>query len=246
MDLGLHGKRAIVTGARRGLGFAIAQVLAEEGCNLAICARSDVAGAVSALSTYGTVVSGAVVDIADADAYRAWLAEAVETLGGCDVFVHNVSASSGSGEAAWTANLELDVLALVRALDVVVPAMEAAGSGSIVCMSSIAAQEIFDGPSSYGPMKAAMTAYAAHLAQELAPKAIRVNVVSPGPVLLEGGRWDRQSAFYEAAVSRMPRHRLGEPGEVANAVAFLASPAASLVAGANLVVDGGYTRRINF
>lgn len=250
MDLGLQGKRAIVTGGRRGLGFATAQALAQEGCNVAICARGDVSGAVAALTSYGTVATGGSVDVADAAAYTTWLSEAVEALGGCDVFVHNVSAAAGRGEEAWFANLQLDVLALVRAQDVVVPAMEAAGGGAIVCMSSIAAQEEFAGPGSYGPMKAAMTAYAANLSQALAPKRIRVNVVSPGPIFFEGGSWDaikqHMSSFYEDTLRRMPLQRLGEPHEVANAVAFLASPAASLITGANLVIDGGYTRRINF
>ncbi|MEI7617440.1 MAG: SDR family oxidoreductase [Actinomycetota bacterium] len=250
MDLGLSGKKAIITGGKRGLGFATATLLAQEGCDVAICARGDVSEAVEALGSHGTRAFGAGIDAADADAYKAWLKEAIEQLGGCDIFVHNVSAASGRGEQAWIDNLNLDVLGLVRAQSAIVPAMEAAGGGSIVCMSTIAAQEEFAGPGSFGPMKAAMTAYAANLSQALAPKGIRVNVVSPGPVFFEGGNWDtiktHMESFYDATIAKMPIKRLGEPSEVANAIAFLASPAASLITGANLVIDGGYTKRIKF
>jgi NAD(P)-dependent dehydrogenase (short-subunit alcohol dehydrogenase family) len=122
-----------------------------------------------------------------------------------------------------------------------------AGSREIL---TIAAQEEFAGPGSFGPMKAAMTAYASNLSQSLAPKGIRVNIVSPGPVFFEGGNWDtiktHMTAFYDATVAKMPLKRLGDPREIANAIAFLASPAASLITGANLVIDGGYTKRIKF
>jgi NAD(P)-dependent dehydrogenase (short-subunit alcohol dehydrogenase family) len=252
MDLGLQGKKAIVTGGKRGLGFAIADTLAAEGCDIAICARdaAAVADAVTRLEGRGTSVFGDEVDVANAETYTAWLGRAVAQLGGCDIFVHNVSAASGRGEDQWVKNLNLDVLGLVRAADALVPAMESGGGGSIVCLSSIAAQEEFAGPGSFGPMKAAMTAYANNLAQQLAPKGIRVNVVSPGPVYFEGGNWDvikkRMEGFYNGIVAKMPIQRLGEPQEVANAVAFLASPAASLITGANLVIDGGYTKRIKF
>jgi 3-oxoacyl-[acyl-carrier protein] reductase len=142
------------------------------------------------------------------------------------------------------------VFGLVRAGEVLVPVMEQRGGGSIVCLSSIAAQEEFAGLGSFGPMKAAMTAYANNLAQSVASKGIRVNVVSPGPVFFEGGNWDtiktHMTAFYDTVVNKMPIKRLGHPQEVANAVVFLASPAASLVTGTNLVIDGGYTKRIKF
>jgi NAD(P)-dependent dehydrogenase (short-subunit alcohol dehydrogenase family) len=252
MDLGLQGKKAIVTGGKRGLGFAIADTLAAEGADVAICARDadGVAAAVATLSERGTTVVGEAVDVADGAAYAAWLAAAAEALGGCDVLVHNVSASSGRGEEQWTKNLQLDVLGLVRAADVLVPVMAAGGGGSIVCLSSIAAQEEFAGPGPFGPMKAAMVAYANNLAQAHAAKGIRVNVVSPGPVFFEGGNWDviktHMAAFYEATVDKMPIKRLGDPQEIANAVAFLASPAASLITGTNLVIDGGFTKRIKF
>lgn len=250
MDLGLAGKKAIVTGGKRGLGFATATLLAQEGCDVAICARGDVTESVAALAAHGTKAFGSGIDAADGDAYKAWLAQAIEQLGGCDIFVHNISGASGRGEQAWVDNLNLDILGLVRAEKTVVPAMEAAGGGAIVCMSSIAAQEEFAGPGSFGPMKAAMTAYANNLSQSLAPKGIRVNVVSPGPVFFEGGNWDtiktHMEAFYDATVAKMPLKRLGQPNEVANAIAFLASPAASLITGANIVIDGGYTKRIKF
>jgi NAD(P)-dependent dehydrogenase (short-subunit alcohol dehydrogenase family) len=250
MDLGLKGKKAIITGGKRGLGFATAHLLAEEGCDVAICARGEVDEAVAALAATGVKAYGAGIDAADGEAYKAWLAGAVEQLGGCDIFVHNMSAASGRGEQAWVNNLNLDVLGLVRAQEVLAPAMEAGGGGAIVCLSSIAAQEEFAGPGSFGPMKAAMTAYANNLAQSLAPKGIRVNIVSPGPVFFEGGNWDtiktHMTAFYDATVAKMPLKRLGDPREIANAIAFLASPAASLITGANLVIDGGYTKRIKF
>lgn len=250
MDLGLAGKKAIVTGGKRGLGFATAQLLAEEGCDVAICARGDVSEAVAALAATGRKAYGEAVDVADADAYKAWLAKAAEQLGGCDIFVHNVSGASGRGEGAWINNLNLDVFGLTRAQEVLVPIMEAGGGGSIVCLSSIAAQEEFAGPGNFGPMKAAMVAYANNIAQSLAGKGIRVNIVSPGPVFFEGGNWDtikqHMTAFYDTIVDKMPLKRLGEPREVANTIAFLASPAASLITGANVVIDGGYTKRIKF
>jgi len=250
MDLGLAGKKAIVTGGKRGLGFATAQLLAEEGCDVAICARGDVSEAVAALGATGRKVYGAGIDAADADAYKGWLTQAADQLGGCDIFVHNMSGASGRGEGAWLNNLNLDIFGLTRAQEVLVPIMEAGGGGSIVCLSSIAAQEEFAGPGNFGPMKAAMVAYANNIAQSLAGKGIRVNIVSPGPVFFEGGNWDaiktNMTAFYDTIVEKMPLKRLGEPREVANTIAFLASPAASLITGANVVIDGGYTKRIKF
>jgi len=240
MDLGLRGKKAIVTGGKRGLGFAIATLLAKEGADIAICARGDVSESVAALSAHGTKVVGAGIDAANGEEYKAWLKTASEQLGGCDIFVHNMSGASGRGEEQWTKNLQ----------EVLAPIMEAGGGGSIVCLSTIAAQEEFAGPGSFGPMKAAMTAYANNLAQSLAGKNIRVNIVSPGPVYFDGGNWDtiktHMEDFYKATVAKMPIKRLGEPQEVANVVAFLASPAASLVTGSNVTVDGGYTKRIKF
>ncbi len=252
MDLGLQGKKAIVTGGKRGLGYAVAEVLCEEGVDVAICARDaqGVDAAVARLAEKGTKVYGAEVDAADGDAYRAWLDTAIGQLGGLDIFVHNVSGASGRGEGQWTKNLDLDVFGLTRGIEAITPAFEEAGAGSIVALSSIAAQEEFAGPGSFGPMKAAMVAIANNYAQVLAPKGIRLNIVSPGPVFFEGGNWDtiktHMEGFYNTIVEKMPMKRLGEPREVANAIAFLASPAASLITGANLVIDGGYTKRIKF
>jgi NAD(P)-dependent dehydrogenase (short-subunit alcohol dehydrogenase family) len=131
MDLGLRGKKAIVTGGKRGLGFAIATLLAKEGADIAICARGDVSESVAALSAHGTKVVGAGIDAANGEEYKAWLKTASEQLGGCDIFVHNMSGASGRGEEQWTKNLDLDVLGLVRAQEVLAPIMEAGGGGSI-------------------------------------------------------------------------------------------------------------------
>ena len=106
MDLGLKDASAIITGGTRGIGRAIADALAQEGCNVGICARNgeEVRAAVEELSGRGVRVIGDAVDIGDADAYRSFLVSAAQRLGGCDVFVSNVSGGNAPGEAGWRAN----------------------------------------------------------------------------------------------------------------------------------------------
>ena len=139
MDLGLKGKRAIVTGATRGIGRRIADLLAAEGCDLGICARDkgQVDEAVAALSRGGAKVIGGVVDVADGDRLRAWITETAEALGGLDILVPNASALVGSAdEAAWRLGLEVDVLGTVRAVEAAMPFLEKSDAASIVAISS--------------------------------------------------------------------------------------------------------------
>jgi NAD(P)-dependent dehydrogenase (short-subunit alcohol dehydrogenase family) len=252
MDLGLSGLRAVVTGASRGIGRRIAETLAAEGANLAVCARgeSGVEAAKKELERTGVKVFAKAVDVANADALRAFIQESAQSLGGIDILVSNVSASSGQGEAAWRANFEVDLMGTVRACEAALPYLAKSGVGSIVVIGTTAAVETFGAPGGYGALKAALLNYASGLAHALAKQKIRVNVVSPGPVYFEGGAWamieKAMPAFYESTLKACPQGRMGTPEEVARTVAFLASPAASLITGANLVTDGGFTKRVDF
>lgn len=254
VDLGLTGKRAIVTGGTRGIGRAIAERLLDEGASVAISAR-DAGGvevAVKELSSRGTVF-GEILDVADGDALTAWVATAAEQLGGLDIVVSNASAGGmgGATPEAFNQLLNVDVLGLVRLVDAALPHLQASESGAIVAISTTAAIENFGpGASAYNSLKAAVISYTAGLSQNLAPQGIRANCVSPGPIFVENGDWDmikkHMTAFYDATVAGHGRGRLGDPAEVANAVAFLASPAASWISGENIVVDGGFTKRVAF
>jgi 3-oxoacyl-[acyl-carrier protein] reductase len=252
MDLGLKGKRAIVTGASRGIGRRIADTLAAEGAELAVCARnaSGVEAARKELERNGVKVFAKSVDVSNAEALRAFIDESAQALGGIDILVSNVSAMSGQGEAGWRANFEVDLMGTVRACEAALPHLAKSGSGSIVVVGTTAAVETFGAPGGYGALKAALLNYASGLAHSLAKQGIRVNVVSPGPVYFEGGAWamieKAMPAFFEATLKACPQGRMGKPEEVARAVAFLASSAASLITGANLVADGGFTKRVNF
>ncbi|MEH6590717.1 MAG: SDR family NAD(P)-dependent oxidoreductase [Halioglobus sp.] len=251
MDLGLSGKKALITGSTRGIGRAIANLLADEGVDLAICSRNqeEVDAAISELSAKGVKVVGSVVDVADKATYQAWIASAGEELGGIDIFVPNVSAGGGaSDDEAWQRNLDIDVLGTTRGIEACMPMLEKSDAASIVIISSTAGVETFMGAQSYNAIKGALIVHGKQLSQQLAPQGIRVNCVSPGPIYIEGGAWEfiknNMADLYDSTLAQIPTGRMGSAEEIANAVAFLASPAASLITGVNLVADGGFTKRV--
>jgi 3-oxoacyl-[acyl-carrier protein] reductase len=252
MDLGLKGKKAIVTGASRGIGRAIAQTLADEGVDVAICARNAEGLEVAAKELEGRGVRSfsRALDVADGEALKSFVDDAAAELGGLDILVCNPSAGTGAGDAAWKANFDVDLMSSVHGVEAAVPHLAQAGGGSVVFISTTAAVEAFMGATSYSAIKAAVIVHSGNLAQALAPQGIRVNVVSPGPVYFEGGAWamieKAAPKMYESTLRSCPQGRMGTPEEVANAVVFLASPAASLITGAHLVTDGGITKRIDF
>ena len=253
MDLGLAGKRAIITGGTRGIGRRIVDLLIDEGCDVGFCARDkgQVDNAVAVLSRSGRRVIGGVVDVTDDAGSRAWIAETAHALGGLDILVANASALvGGAGVDAWQKGLDVDVLGTVRAVEAAVPFLEASDAASIVAISSTAAVNVSGGLRAYGGLKAALIAYLSGLATSLGSQGIRANVVSPGAIYFEGGVWDVRKReapeAYAAAVARNPMGRLGTPEEVANAAVFLASSAASFISGTNVVVDGAATTRIQY
>ena len=194
---------------------------------------------------------GAAVDVNDADGYRKWIAEMGEKLGGIDLFVHNVSAGgSMEGEASWYKCFEADVMGAVRGIEAATPFLERSEAGAVTFIGTTAAVETFMAPMAYNALKASLITYAKQLSQELMAKNIRVNVVSPGPVQFPGGAWESieqaMPELHEAHLKQQPSGRFATPEEIAKAVAFLSSPAASWITGVNLVVDGGYTKRVQF
>ena len=252
MDLGLTGKRAIVTGATKGLGRAIAETLLDEGTSVAICARDadGVTAAVEQLARRGTVW-GSAVDAGDGNSLRAFVAEAIEQLGGLDIYVHNTSGKPGKTIEAWQKNMDIDLMALIHAADAASQALSESGDGVLISIGTSAVGEHFaSGANSYTAFKAAVTNWTLGQAQVLGAKGVRCNVVSPGPIWVEGGDWNRvkdgRPEFFEATEKAHPMGKLGEVQDVANAVAFLASPAAKHINGANLTVDGGYMKRVDF
>jgi len=253
MDLGLKGKKAIVTGGTRGIANAIARLLAAEGCDIAICARHEgpVNDAVAALAKTGVKATGGALDVADLPALRRWIGEAAETLGGLDIFVANVSAlAQGMDEEAWRRGFEIDVMATVFGIEATLPLIEHSDCGSIVVVGSTAMAEIYGPTRSYAAVKAAIIPYVKGLARNLAAKGIRANLVSPGNVYFKGGVWniveERNPEMFQSMLARNPTGRMGTPDEVANAVVFLASPRASFITGTNLIIDGALTQRVQF
>ncbi|MBI1406281.1 MAG: SDR family oxidoreductase [Caulobacter sp.] len=252
MDLGLKGKTALVTGGTRGIGRAIVDQLAEEGCNVALCARNadQVEEAVAALKAKGVKAWGAVVDLAVEGALKALVADAAAALGGLDIFVSNVSGAMGLGNtpAGWRQAVEVDILRTVEGCEAAAEILPA--GGSIVVIGTISAVEVPGPRAPYSAVKAALLPYVKNLARDLGPKNIRANVVAPGPIYFKGGVWDMIEQHmpdrFKTTLERSPLGRLGAPEEIANATVFLASPRASYITGANLICDGAVTQRVDF
>lgn len=252
MDLGLKSKRVILTGGSRGIGRAALEIFAAEGCDVAFFSRNaeQVAETVASLSRHGGNVVGEVFDLADLDAYPGWLNAAAEKLGGCDIFVPGASASGSGATGDWDACFNADIKGTVIGCETLEPWLEKSGAGSIVLMSSTAGTETFLMPQAFNSIKGALLVYAKQLGQAWGHKGIRVNAVSPGPIAFPGGNWETIKGFmpelYEATGAQFALGRWGGPDEVARTIVFLASPASSYTTGTNVVIDGGYTKRVQF
>ncbi|CCE06792.1 Short-chain dehydrogenase/reductase SDR [Bradyrhizobium sp. STM 3843] len=253
MDLGLRGAKALVTGATKGIGRAIAETLAAEGADVGICARNatEVATTVAALKAAGAMAAGKALDVADGPALKSWVTEMADALGGIDIVVANVSALAiGQDDESWSKEFATDMMGTVRLVDAAMPYLEKSKQGAIVAISSVSGREIDFAAGPYGTFKAAIIHYTQGLAYQLAPKGIRANTVSPGNTYFEGGVWnnikDNNPELYSAALALNPTGRMGTPQEMANAAVFLASRAASFISGTNVVVDGALTRGVQF
>jgi 3-oxoacyl-[acyl-carrier protein] reductase len=253
MDLGLKGAKVLVTGSTKGIGRAIAETFAAEGANVGICARNlaDVDGAVAALKTQGVAAFGGSVDVSDGAALKAWVSDMASKLGGVDAVVANVSALSISqDEESWQKEFSTDMMGTVRLVDAAMPYLEKSSAGAIVTIASVSGREVDFASGPYGTFKAAIIHYTQGLAYQLAGKGIRANSVSPGNTYFEGGVWnmikDNNPELYKTALALNPTGRMGTPQEMANAVVFLGSRAASFITGTNLVVDGALTRGVQF
>jgi NAD(P)-dependent dehydrogenase (short-subunit alcohol dehydrogenase family) len=253
VDLGLQGRRALVTGGTKGIGRAIVETLAAEGAAVGFCARTggDVTDVVEVLTKNGCVAIGRAVDVADPAGLQQWVDDSAAELGGLDIVVANVSALAIPDEPAnWQASFETDMMGTVRLVNAALPYLERSDAASIVTIASVSGREIDFAAGPYGTFKAAIIHYTQGLAYQLAGKGIRANSLSPGNTYFDGGVWQnieqQNPDLFGVAMGLNPTGRMAKPAEIARAAVFLASPAASFMTGANLLVDGGLTRGVQF
>jgi 3-oxoacyl-[acyl-carrier protein] reductase len=256
MNLGLQDKVAIVTGSSRGLGLASARALAAEGCRVTLCARTE-APLLEASRLVATVAGGderveaVLADVTRIGDLHTLIDRTLRTFGGLDILINNVGLGRGShlletSDEKWQEAFDQTLLPAVRASRLAVPHMKRRGGGSIVMIASIFGREA-GGRMTYNAVKAAEISLAKSLSQQLASANIRVNSVSPGSILFEGGSWwkrqqDDPVGIAEFVKREIPFGRFGTPEEVGDVVAFVASPRASWISGASIVVDGGQSR----
>jgi 3-oxoacyl-[acyl-carrier protein] reductase len=256
VDLKLKGKKAIVLGGTRGIGRKIAETLADEGVDVAICARGAdaIPEAVAALEAKGVKAFGAGVDIADGEGLKAWVSSAGKDLGGIDILISNASGMTQGGDAeSWRTCLEIDVLGVLNAFEAAEPflseAAEKNGDAAVISIGSVSSINSAE-VGAYGAMKAALIHAIKGMAKKHAPRHIRANVVSPGTVYFKGGVWhmieENMPDMFKATMARNPMGRMATPADIADATVFLASPRSSFTTGINMIVDGTISDRANF
>jgi 3-oxoacyl-[acyl-carrier protein] reductase len=244
MDLGLKGKHAVVCGGSIGIGAAIAKAFAAEGCKVSLCARNLERAKMTALRLSAELgegsdpITAAKVDVSRRHEVAAWF----DALGTFDIVVANASALSDD----WDASIAIDLGGTRNIVEEAV--VKISKGGAITYVGSKASSVATPGFESYGAVKAAMAHYVKSASALHASCGLRINVVSPGDTFVVDGFWDgiRKSnpQAYASAVAANPMGRLADADEIARVVAFISSPAASFVSGANWYVDGGSTRHV--
>jgi 3-oxoacyl-[acyl-carrier protein] reductase len=255
MDLGLKGKVALVTGASRGIGRAIAMALAQEGARVSICARTrePLEQAAAELRAGGNDVLSMPADVTDHAQALQWVRATAEHWGAIDILINNaggavVGTLEKLPDSAWQESFAANFFAPVALSRMAAAEMIKRGGGAVINISSIYGREA-GGPIAYNAAKAALISMTKMLARELAPKNIRVNSVAPGSIIYPGGVWEgifkENPDFERDFISHeFPAGRLGRPEEVAYAVVMLAAPRASWITGATLPVDGAQGRSL--
>ena len=239
------GRRALITGGSRGIGAAIAQRLLDGGATVVVTARSRT----DAIPENATFVSG---DVRSNEGAMKIAAEALDVLGGIDILVNNaggtrvyVQGSASIPDEEWLDSLDINFLAAVRLTNAVLPSLKNSKAGTVINISSGGATPPPAPLLHYLSAKAALVTYSRGLAQELAPDKIRVNVITPGGFVITPGGDEVRKVFTDALgvpaeqVFKVPLGRPGQPQDLAEAVAFLASDRAQWITGQNLNVDGG-------
>lgn len=260
MDLGLKGRRALVCAASKGLGLATAMSLAREGADLIICSRQEAEIAETArqiTASFGVRVVALAADLSTPAGAEALARRAEEAFGGIDVLVNNVggpapSAAASTDTAAWQRGFEQVFLSAATVTRLLIPGMKERGFGRVITITSTSVVEPIDHLVVSTAMRAAVTGFSRTLASEVAPHGITVNTVMPGVLhtgrieQLRRAKAEREGSSLEAEMAKtakaIPMGRLGQPEELGDLVAFLASEKASYLTGLNVAVDGGLRR----